>query len=113
MGRSLRNLALVGIGLTTASFSVEPRFSDAQLAALDPVRVAEAICGAKGIGSVLASRLLIASAYAAPVSYAAPIPLYADLTNSPFPVTSANNKAAFPSRPPVIARAAISARACC
>ncbi len=93
MVHPLRNLVLVGIGLATGSFSVESRFTDAQLAALDPVRVAEAVCGAQRIGLVLASQLRIASANAAPVSEAAPIPLFADLANSPFPVTTGNDKA--------------------
>lgn len=89
----LKHLALVGIGLTTGSFSVESRFTDAELAALDPVRAAETVCGGRRVGSVLTAQLLIASAHAAPMSEAAPMPLYPDLANSPFPVTTGHREA--------------------
>ncbi|WP_374285213.1 tetratricopeptide repeat protein [Novosphingobium sp.] len=93
MSHPLKHLALVGIGLTTGSFSVETRFTDAELAALDPVRAAETVCGGQRVGSVLTAQLLIASAQAAPISEAASMPLYPDLANSPFPVTTGNNQA--------------------
>lgn len=90
MGHLIRNAALVGMGLSLASFSFEPRFSEARLAALDPSLIAQGLCGAKRAGSALASELLIASAIAAPMNQAAPIPLYPDLTNSPFHLSTAN-----------------------
>ena len=93
MGHPLKNIALIGIGLTTSSFSAEARFTDAELAALDPIRISEAICSEKPSGLVLASQLLIAAANGAPTNDAAPIPLYADLANSPFPVTTDSSKA--------------------
>ena len=95
MGHLVKAVALAGIGLSLASFSVEPdrRASAATLAALDPSRIAQTLCGARRAGSALASELLIASAIAAPASNALPIPLYADLTNSRFPLTTANAQA--------------------
>ena len=93
MGRLLKVAALVGMGASLASFPVEPGVSPAALAALDPSRIAQSLCGAGRVGSALASELLIASAAAAPASAALPIQLYADLTTSPFPLTTANAQA--------------------
>ncbi|MDE2410780.1 MAG: hypothetical protein KGM18_03285 [Sphingomonadales bacterium] len=93
MGHLIKAVSLVGMGLSLASFSVEPRYSESKLAAFDPSRIAQSLCGARHAGSALASELLIASALAAPASAAMPIPLYADLTQSPFPVTTASAQA--------------------
>ncbi len=93
MGHLGKVVALVGMCLSLASFSIEPRFSVAALAALDPSRIAQTLCGARRADSALASELLIASAVAAPISDASPIPLYGDLTNSRFPLTTANAQA--------------------
>jgi tetratricopeptide (TPR) repeat protein len=93
MGHLVKSAALVGMGLSLASFSIEPRFSAATLAALDPSRIAQTLCGARGAGSALASELLIAATAAAPISDALPMPLYADLTNSRFPLTTTNSQA--------------------
>jgi len=93
MGRLVKAATLVGIGLSLASFSIEPRFSAATLAALDPSRIARSLCGDQRAGSALVSRLLIASAFAASPGDGAPIQLYPDLTISPFPVTTANAQA--------------------
>lgn len=93
MNSVVKAVTLAGMGLTLASFSVEPRFSAAALAALDPSRIAQTLCGARAVGSALASELLIAAAVAAPVSRDAPIPLYADLTHSPFALTTTNAEA--------------------
>lgn len=93
MGHLVKAVALVGMGLSLASVSVESRFSVATLAAMDPSRIAQTLCGARRAGSALVSQLLIASAVAAPISDALPIPLYDDLTNSPFPLTTANAQA--------------------
>jgi tetratricopeptide (TPR) repeat protein len=89
----VKAVTLVGMGLSLASFSIEPRFSSAALSALDPSRIAQTLCGSRRVGSALVSELLIAAAVAAPTSEASPIPLYADLTNSPFPVATANTQA--------------------
>ncbi|MCM8729879.1 hypothetical protein ACFO8O_02690 [Hephaestia sp. GCM10023244] len=89
----VKSAALVGIGLSLASVSIEPRFSAAALAALDPGRLAQTLCAGGRAGSALASALLMAATVAAPTSDAAPIPLYPDLTQSPFPVTAANAEA--------------------
>lgn len=56
--------------------------------ALAPDRIAASLCGARVTGGALMRELLVASAYAAPASRDAPIPLYADLTRSPFPVST-------------------------
>lgn len=93
MRHLFRIVVLVGTGLSLASFSVEMRFSEAKLDALDPSRLAQALCGTGRTGSSLASELFIASAFAAPASQAAPIPLYSDLTRSPFPLTTASGAA--------------------
>lgn len=93
MGDLVKALALVGMGLPLASVSIESRFSPAQLSAVDPSRLAQALCGARRVGSGLTAELLIASAVAAPASAPAPIPLYTDLTHAPFPVTTTNPQA--------------------
>jgi tetratricopeptide (TPR) repeat protein len=99
MGHFVKAVALAGMSLSLTSFSIEPRFSAAALSALDPSRIAQTLCGARGAGSALASALQlalalqIAAAVTAPTGKALPIPLYADLTNSSFPVTTANAQA--------------------
>ncbi len=85
--------AVSAIGLSLASFAPAPSFSPATLAALDPSRIAASLCGARRAGSAFAREMLVAAAVAAPASAAAPIPLYDDLTRSPFPVTTANSQA--------------------
>lgn len=93
MGHLVKSAVLVGIGMSLGSFSPkEPRLSADALVALDPSRIAQALCGARGGGSALASKLLIASALAAPLGSAMPIPLYADLTHSAFPVTTSDGQ---------------------
>lgn len=93
MGNVLKAAALVGVGLSLASFSPEARYSSDALRALDPTRMAELLCSGRRVGSALASELLVAAAVAAPASQTTPIPLYRDLTNHPFPVTSASAQA--------------------
>jgi len=90
MGHFVKAGMIVGMGLTLASFSAEPRFSEAAMAALDPSRIARSLCGARGAGATLVAELLLAAAAAAPTSDTTPMPLYADLTGSPFPVTTSN-----------------------
>ncbi|MFD2428372.1 hypothetical protein ACFSUK_09665 [Sphingobium scionense] len=51
----------LGIGLSLASLSIEPAFSPATLAALDPVRLARSLCSGPRVGSALARELLIAA----------------------------------------------------
>ncbi len=93
MNSVVKAVTLAGMGLTLTSFSIESRFPAAALAALDPGRIAQTLCGARAAGSALVSELLIASAVAAPASDAAPIPLYADLTHSRFPLTTTSAEA--------------------
>ena len=93
MRRVLRATAFVGIGLSLASFASEPGFSPALLAALDPSRAAQSLCGAGRTRSAFARDLLIAAAAAAPAGQALPIPLYSDLADSPFPVSTSNPQA--------------------
>lgn len=88
-----RTAGLAGIGFLLASFAPEPHFSPALLSALDPGRIATALCGARRAGSALGRELMIAAAAAAPMSGGGPIPLYEDLTRSPFPVSTANPQA--------------------
>lgn len=89
----LKAATAVGLTLSLGSFAPQSGFSPALLAALDPSRIAAAICGERDHGAALAQRLLIAAAYAASASQLAPIPLYADLTKSPFPLTTTNPRA--------------------
>ncbi len=87
MRRALTASAIAGLGLAFTGFLAEPRFSPELLAALDPSRLASAICGARQSGSALARELLIAQAEAAPASQSRSIPLYDDLAGSSFPAT--------------------------
>jgi len=92
--RTLTRLILLGgMALPLASFAPSPGFSPALLAALDSSRMAAALCGARQAGSTLARELILAAAVAAPLDEAPPMPLYADLANSPFPVTTGNPQA--------------------
>lgn len=79
--------------LALTSCAPERGFSEAALDALDPTRIAQALCGGERGGSALASRLFIASAFASPASAAMPMPLFADLTRSGFPVTTTSDRA--------------------
>lgn len=85
--------AIFGIGFSLSSSTTLPVFSAAALEALDPSRLATLLCGAEKAGSTLARELLIASAFAAPASEAGPIPLFADLAASPFPVSTRDPQA--------------------
>ncbi|MCK9540775.1 MAG: hypothetical protein M0R03_01940 [Novosphingobium sp.] len=76
-----------------ASVSTGTRYSPFILSSLDPGGMARNLCGGGDAGPALASRLLVASAMAAPMSAAPPIPLFDDLTRSPFPVTIAGSQA--------------------
>lgn len=90
---ALNAVAVLGLGVSLASFAPEPRFSPELLAALDPSRAASSLCGARQAGSALVQALAMAEAVAAPASQSSPIPIYEDLTRSPFPVTTANPEA--------------------
>ncbi|WP_257550423.1 hypothetical protein [Sphingopyxis sp. DBS4] len=89
----LKIAAIFGIGFSLSSYTPLPVFSAAALDALDPSRLATLFCGAEKAGSTLARELLIASAFAAPASEAGPIPLFADLAASPFPVSTRDPQA--------------------
>lgn len=93
MHHSIKAAMIVAIGLSTPGSTPLPVFSAVALDAMDPSRLATLYCGARRAGSSLARNLLIASAFAAPASAAKSIPLYPDLTASPFPVSSSNGQA--------------------
>jgi len=93
MRRIEKAVLAMGIGLSVASFAPGADIPSATLAALDPSRIAASICGAKDAGRALARELLIAAAFAAPTGAAGGIPLYPDLTASPFPVTTSDPEA--------------------
>jgi len=93
MRHPLMAVLLVGMGLVSTSFAPAPSFPPDDLAALDPSRIAAALCGARKAGSVLTQELLIAAAVAAPASQPLPIQLFDDLTHSPFPVTTSSQQA--------------------
>ena len=90
MGTGFKTAALAGLGLSLTSFSFEAPISPKVLAALDPTLTASSICGGPKAGGALTRNLLLARAVAGPASQAGPIPLYEDLTSSPFPLTTAN-----------------------
>lgn len=93
MGSLVKAGAIAVSALALTSFSQERDFSQSTLAALDPTRIAQSICGSGRGGEGLVSRLFIASAFASPVNDARPMPLFADLTNSQFPVTASSDRA--------------------
>ncbi len=93
MRRFWKVLVVGGAGLMLASVAPAPRPSSAALAALDPGRLAAFMCGPKGAGPAPARALLMAAAVAAPASQSEAIPLYPDLTASPFRVTTAQPQA--------------------
>jgi tetratricopeptide (TPR) repeat protein len=93
MGYALKAAVVAGLGLSLAGSSFEPRFSPELLADLDPSRVAASLCGARGAERALVRNLLVAEAVAEPASQSQPIPLYDDLTTSPFLATTSNPRA--------------------
>lgn len=93
MHHAFRAAAIAGIGFSLASFAPPTGFSAAALDALDPGRLATLFCGARRAGATLAHDLLAAAAVAAPASQAGPIPLFPDLTASPFPASTRDDQA--------------------
>ena len=93
MGTGFKTAALAGLGLSLTSLSFETPLSPQVLAALDPTLMASSICGSPKAGGAMTRNLVLARAFAAPASQAGPIPLYADLTTSPFPLTTADPQA--------------------
>jgi len=90
----LYRAAIAGMGFFLASFAPGTSFSPATLAMLDPSRLATSLCGGTGGRAALLQQLLLAQAVAAPVGKAsAAMPLYADLAEPRFPVTTANAQA--------------------
>ncbi|MDZ3832619.1 MAG: hypothetical protein U0S50_12510 [Sphingopyxis sp.] len=93
MHHPVKMVMLAGLGLSLTSSTPWPSFSEAALEALNPSRLAPLLCGGKKAGSSLAHNLLIAAAHAAPASAGGRIPLFLDLTTSPFPISSADDGA--------------------
>jgi len=93
MHHAFRAAAIAGIGFSLASFAPPTGFSAAALDALDPGRLATLFCGARRAGATLAHDLLAGAAVAAPASQAGPIPLFPDLTASPFPASTRDDQA--------------------
>lgn len=79
--------AVGGAGLVLAGPMTALPTSDAATA-LRLERLFGGVCGPGSSGGALARSLLVASAVAAPASEAQPIPLYPDLTTSPFKATT-------------------------
>lgn len=82
MGWFSKAFAVGGAGLVLAGSAAAPPLSSAMPAS--PAGPFGAVCGPGSLGAALMRELLIASAVAAPASQARPIPLYPDLTASPF-----------------------------
>ena len=80
-------LAVSGVGLVLTGSSAPSPLPASTPGALN------AICGPTATGGALLRELLIASAVAAPASQARPIPLYPDLTTSPFRATTDDPRA--------------------
>lgn len=93
MGYLIKAALLGGMGMSLAGSSPEGVFPASLLAALNPVRNAEFLCGTRRSGTAPAYVMLMASAVAAPNSHATAIPLFNDLTRSPFPLSSKNQQA--------------------
>ncbi|MGV1682693.1 hypothetical protein [Sphingopyxis sp. NJF-3] len=93
MHHAFKAAAIAGIGFSLASFAPPTGFPVAALDALDPGRLATLFCGARRAGATLAHDLLAAAAVAAPASQAGPIPLFPDLTASPFPASTRDDQA--------------------
>ena len=85
-GFLLRAALLMGAGLAAVGSTPEPTISSA----MDPSLAAGSLCGQKRAGMNPARALLAAAAVAAPASSALAMPLYPDLTKSPFPLTTAS-----------------------
>lgn len=83
-------LAVGGAGLVLTGSAGTPPLSAAPL---ETNGLFGALCGPAGRGGALMRQLLIASAVAAPASRPRPIPLYPDLTASPFHATAADARA--------------------
>ncbi|MGX1801405.1 hypothetical protein ACWIDJ_03640, partial [Brevundimonas naejangsanensis] len=79
--------AVGGAGLVLAGPMTALPSSDAAMM-LRPKGLFGGVCGAGRGGGALARSLLVASAVAAPASQTQPIPLYPDLTASPFRATT-------------------------
>lgn len=93
MSTGLKAAAIAGLGLSLTNIAVAPAVSPQVLSALDPTQIAASICRGGREGTAMARHLLLAQAEAAPASQAGPIPLYEDLTNSPFPVSTKDPQA--------------------
>lgn len=84
-----RAALLLGVGLVSVAST--PGLGPS--AAMDPTLAAGSLCGQKRAGMNPARALLAAAAVAAPASSALAMPLYPDLTTSPFPLTTASAEA--------------------
>ena len=85
---NLKSVTLIGMGLSLASFAPSVSLFSPALTALDPSNIAKLVCDSRDGSMTLARELIIASALAVPASRTAPIPLYEDLTRSPFRITT-------------------------
>ncbi len=93
MAHSWAVAVFAGVGFALASPTLGPDLTPQRLDQLDPSRLAASLCADRSGPGALARRLMFAEAVAAPASAAGPIPLYDDLTRSPFPVTTSNPEA--------------------
>lgn len=93
MGRMIRQLALGAAVLLPPAISAPPSYSPALLAALDPVRQAQALCDPRRSPMNPTQALLAAAAVAQPLSAAGGIGFYPDLARSTFPLTTRSQEA--------------------
>jgi hypothetical protein len=80
----------MGLGLASLSFTPDVLPTASQPRALDPTLAADILCADRRSAMNPARALLAAAAIAAPASDPGAIPLYPDLTASPFPVSTAS-----------------------
>lgn len=87
-GLVCRGALSLGVALATFASTPDGHYPAVLLQALDPTRTAGRLCGERQSGMNPAHALKAAAAMAAPASFAPAVPLYPDLANSPFPLST-------------------------
>ncbi|MEG3089790.1 hypothetical protein [Sphingomonas sp. PB4P5] len=94
MRKLLKSTTLAAAAVALTSFSPGVSFSPDALAALDPTRLATALCGGRASAATLKQELMLAAAVAGPIGAASDtMPLYPDLIAPRLPIMTANARA--------------------